>query len=290
MDIRNRHFPYPVLSNFSDDYTDTGFIAETKLEKEVNDIIFLFTSILDNQELIDLIEEDKVEYVYHLECSHTSFRKIIKTTMTEKEYRVPEHKINDKLTVCSFIVAKKNLFNYQNEDFHEDYGNASFNIERGSILAIGGQTDFRITKETEELYKIPSIFSILRSDTDENSGMRVELNQDKIGIYLCNEDFSYYQIMAMRPDIEPAIHGMIILPALIFIFESIKSNENGIEEFEDYRWFKALDGTLRRGNLELSVEAIETKGSFTLAQQLLGLPINRAFKGLMNIGEGEDGE
>ena len=79
MDIRNRHFPYPVLSDFSDDYVDAGFLTEIKLARELNDIIFSFTSLLDNNELLELISEDKAEYVYHLECSQTSFRKIVKT-------------------------------------------------------------------------------------------------------------------------------------------------------------------------------------------------------------------
>ena len=288
MNIRNRHFPYPVLSDFSDDYIDTEFTTEIKLIRELNDVIFSFTSLLDNNELLKLIYEDKAEYVYHLECSQTSFRKIVKTTETDEIYRIPENMVNDKITVCSFIVAKVDLTNYFNSSFHEDYGNITFNVDRGNILAIGGQTDFIITKETEELYKIPSIFSILRRNSDENLGMQIDLGVNKINIYLCNEDFLNYQIMAMRQDIQPSLHAMLILPALIYIFENIRTNQSGTEEYEDYRWFKALDGALRKGNLELTKETIETHGSYTLAQRLLALPINRALKSLINIGEEDE--
>ena len=286
MDIRNKYFPYPVLSNFSDDYSTSGFIFDAELVKDINDIIFKFSVALDNKELLDLIKNEKAEFVFHIECSQTYYRNIAATSETEVIHRIPENKLSNKVTVCSFIVAREDISNYKNDSFHEDYEGISFNIERGNILAIGGQMDFKIIKEAEELSKVPSIFSILRRDTNDDIGMEIDINDDKIKLWLSNEDFINYQILVKRPNLQPSIHAMMIFPALMLVFEKIKNN--GIEEYEDFKWFQAINRILKKSGITLDRETIDLYQSFILAQKLLDLPINRAFKGFTAIDQEDD--
>lgn len=288
MDIKSRFFPHPVLSKFSDDYISSSFSNEITLVREINDLIFSLKSTLDDTGLIKLIEEEKAEFVFHIECSQMFYREIVTTSMLETIFRIHEKSIQGKVNVCSFIIAKEDISMYFNDNFHEDYGDTKFSIAKGNILAMGNQVNFTITKDTEDLFKIPSIFSIIREDTDDNIGAKIDADRDKIKITLNNEDFSNYRILASRPDLQPSLHGMLIYPALIQVFERIKHSD--IEEFEDRRWFKAINGKLKQGGLELNKEIIDLHGSDTLAQRLLGLPINRALNALVNIGEEEDEE
>lgn len=286
MDIRNRFFPYPVLSSFSDDYKSTYFNNEISLVRELNDLVFTLKSNLDNSGLLNLINEEKAELIYHIECSQMFYRTIVRTSDIESVFRVEGKKLQGKVNVCSFIIAKEDIENYYNEDFHEDYGQIEFTILKGNFLAIGSQHNFTITKDTEDLFKVSSIFSIIRENTDENIGVKINPDGDKIKIILNNEDFSNYRILANRPDIQPSLHGMLIYPALVQILERIKFSD--IEEIEDKRWYKAINGKLTQGGLELSAEVIELHGSDTLAQRLLGLPINRALKALVSVGEEDE--
>lgn len=286
MDIRNRFFPYPVLSSFSDDYISSHFTTEIALDRELNDLIFNFKSDINNTGLINMLDDEKAEYVYHIECSQMFFRTIVKTSDLETSFRVEEKKLQGKISVCSFIIAKEDIEDYSNEDFHEDFDDTKFSIPKGSFLAIGSQYNFTITKDTEDLFKIPSIFSIIREDTDDNIGAKIDSDGEKIKIILNNEDFANYRILANRPDIQPSLHGMLIYPALIQIFERIKLSN--LEEFEDRRWFKAISIKLKQGGLELNKDTIDLHGSDTLAQRLLGLPINRALYALVNLGEEDE--
>lgn len=286
MDIRYKLFPYPVLSSFSDDYINCRFVTEVRAVRDIKDIVFYLNILMDNAELQSLIEAGKAEYVFHIECSQTSYRSIVRTVEFENIKRIPESKLNGKVTICSFIVAKEYLKNYTNSLFNCDYGNMSFNIERGSILAIGGQTNIEIIKETEELSKIPSIFSIIRLDTDENIGMKFELGRDKITIQLPNETFYNYKNSINMPAFQPVLHSMLIMPALIYVFETLKCA--GIEEYETYRWFKGIERILKKSDIDLNADTLENNPSYELAQKLLDLPIDRALKSLLNVGVEED--
>ncbi|MGH4139481.1 hypothetical protein [Clostridium sp.] len=288
MDIRNKLYPYPVLSVFSDDYVGDGYIAEVKAVRDIKDIIFHLNLLMDNEELQKLIDEDMAEYIFHIECSQTSYRTVLRTKEIENIKRIPESKLNGRVAVCSFIVAKVRLENYTNSKFNPDYGNTPFNIDRGSILAIGGQTNIEITKETEELSKIPSIFSVLRRDTDDNIGMQVEIDGDKIKLWLSNEEFYNYRSASNMPMLQAILHSALILPALIYTFETVKNA--GIEEYDSYRWFKAIERILKKSKIDFNTETLENIPSYEIAQKLLDLPINRALSSLLQIGTEDEEE
>lgn len=286
MDIRYKLFPYPVLSDFSDDYISSGFISEVRAARDVNEVVFYINALIDNDELINLINEELAEFVFHIECSQTSYRSILCSKENENILRIPESKLSGKVTVCSFIVAKENINDFTNKWFNKDYEGMLFNIEKGNILAIGGQTDVNIIKELEELSKIPSIFSILRRDTNDNIGMEIEIEGEKIRLWLPNEEFYSYQLLVKHPDIQPSIHAMMVFPALIYTFEKLRNE--GIEEYENLRWFKSIEWVLKKSDIILNKDTLELKTSYELAQKLLNLPINRALKALVNIEEDDE--
>lgn len=286
MDIRYKLYPYPVLSSFSDDYIDCSFISDIKVVRDIRDIVIKMNVIMDNVELQNLIKLNKAEYLFHIECSQTSYRSILKTSYTENIKRISESKLNGKVSICSFIVAKENIPDYKNSKLNKDYGNMVFNISKGSILGIGGQTNIDITKEMDEMSKIPSIFSILRRDVNDNEGMQIDINGDKIKIWLVNEDFYNYKNVCNMPSYLPVLHSMIILPTLLYTFEILK--QNGTDEYESYRWYKSIDRTLKKSKLSLDNECLESIPTYQLSQKLLDLPIKRALSSMVNIGEEDE--
>jgi hypothetical protein len=282
MDIRYKLFPYPMLSPFTDDYEDSGFISEVRVVRDINELVFYLDVLLDNDELNNMIEQDKAEFVFHIECSQTSYRTILKTSQTENIKRIPESKLNGRVSVCSFIVAKQTIPNFINSCFNKDYEGLSFHIERGGILAIANQFNIDIMKETEDLSKIPSIFSILRRDSDDDLGMQIEIEGDKIKLWLNNEAFNNYKNVSNLPVFQPLLHSALILPALVYVFEVLKTS--GTDEYETYRWYRAIEQILKKSEIELNKEVLENIPSYELAQKLLSFPINRGLKSIMNFG------
>lgn len=288
MDIRYKLYPYPMLAADMDDYIDSSFSFAVSIEKEIREIKFSFDLKLKNDGLAQMIESGKAEYLIHIECPQTCYRHALKIADTSCIHRISESDLNGRVSLCAFIVAKEDISSYHNSSFNPDYEGASFSIERGSILAIGGQYTLNIVKDTEELAKIPSIFTICKRAADTGDGMEIDLDGDKIAITLSSESFSTYKNLASYLNYQPAFHAMLIMPALIYVFETLR--RESIDLYNDKRWFTAISKTLKRYDVMLNTETLENTPSYTLAQKILNLPVDRALTTLSEWGteESED--
>ena len=276
MDIRAKLYPYPVLSADNDDYVDSEFSFEVSAVQQVREIELDLKLTLKNDGLQRLIDCDEAVFLYHIECSKTCYRETVETSETNFKKSIADKKLNGRVSICLFIVATKSLKGYSNTDFNEDYMGMSFDVDRGGILAVGGQVNIQVTKEAEELSKVPSIFTICRSATQtEDDAMQINLDRDKIVITLCDESFKNYKILCNNTSKLPIFHAMVIIPALIYTLECVR--KDGVEAYENRRWFKAIRRTLGNYGIELNKETLEMKASYMLAQKLMDAPVNKAF-------------
>ena len=284
MDIRFRLYPHPVLSSVSDDYrTSMEFTCDVK--KGIRELVFMMDAKTEDEGILDLINSGKAEYAYHIECPLTSFRTMIRSEISMVSRHIPERDLNGQVSVCCFIVAKEDLQGYSNPNFNSDYAGLSFDIDRGSILGIGGQCNITVTKEIDDLAKIPSIFSICRSADDSDTSMKINVDSDKIAIILNSTNFQSYKVMISMPAMISVFHSMIIMPALIYVFEMLR--REGIEEYSNRRWCQGLKKALERSDVQLNAETLENIPSFELAQKILDLPVNRALRDISTAGENE---
>ena len=287
MDIRYKQYPHPVLMTDTDDY-NTTFDFSASPTKGIREIIIKGEVNLQDDEMQQLINNNMAEYVVHIECSLTSYREVCCFSENTFERHIPEKELNGRVSVCCFIVAKQNLTDYSNSHFNEDYLGISFDIERGSIMAIGGQVNFDVTKETEDLGKIPSIVSICRHAADEDDCMKIDIDNDKIVIILSNSGFQNYKILSAMPKMVPVFHSMIILPALIYVFETLR--RDGLDGYQDRRWYLAIQRALQKSSIELNSDTLSTIPSYELAQKLLDLPVDRALQAISTIGDIDEEE
>lgn len=285
MDIRYKLYPYPMLAADMDDYTDSSFTFTVATEKEIREIKFSFQLDLQNEGLTNMIQNGKAEYLIHIECPQTCYRHAIKTTDSTYIHRIPERDLNGRVSICAFIVAKEDLPTYYNHMFNEDYGGMSFSVDRGGILAIGGQYTLTIVKDTEELAKIPSIFTICKRAADSDNGIEIDMDGDKIAVTLSSDSFGRYKNLASELKYQPAFHSMFIMPALIYVFETL--HREGIDNYNDKRWFIALNKTLSKSNVTLNAETLDNTPSYTLAQKILDMPVDRALSALAEWSDDE---
>ena len=284
MDIRFRLYPHPVLSSVSDDYK-TSITFSCDVKKGIRELVFTMDSQIDDKGILDLITNGKAEYAYHIECPLTSFRLMIRSEIPLVTRHIPERDLNGQVAVCCFVVAKEDLVGYSNPNFNSDYAGLSFDIDRGSILGIGGQCNITVTKEIDDLAKIPSIFSICRSADDSDESMKINVDSDKIAIILNSTNFQSYKVMISMPTMISVFHSMIIMPALIYVFEMLR--REGVDEYSNRRWCQGIRKALERSDVQLSAETLENIPSFELAQKILDLPVNRALRDISSAGENE---
>lgn len=275
----NKLFPYPVLCEELDDYKDNTFSVDIKPEKDINKILLKCVVNINDEELKSMIEKNEVDIVYHVECAKNLFRKIYKFNELATEIYIDNKDLNGTVDICVFIVAAHDIMQYRNDNFNDDYENTYFEIQKGNIMGFYNIPRIHITKDTEELAKMSSIFSIAKNNGSDST-MEVDLTDSKIKIWLSEEDYKSYRIIANagNTELQPVIHSMIIMPALIHTFNMIDKSDDG--EYDDCRWFIALDNILGNSNIILNRESIAKYGALKLAQKLLNMPVSNALKNL----------
>ena len=277
MQLRNRYYPYPVIVEGGDYYENSKFSSSVNQEMEGYDAQITITVELNDTLLLQKIEQGEVVYAHHIECPQTCYRRVIKTKEKVKDILLKDKDVNGIVQICSFIIAEKDIDKYTNESFAADYRGWKFNIEKGCILAIGNQYNVRINKIRDDLTNTSSIFSIVPNADQTENNLLVDLGQQKIVISLPEKTYQQYYNIQGYIDIQPAMHSMIIVPALVYVFSELRSTEN-LEEMEYYRWYRSLKKACNGIGINIDEEGLKKMDLFKVAQQLLNSPISKAIE------------
>ena len=266
----HRLYPYPVLSEASDDYIDSYFKAEVIQSYTQGFIEFVFTTETNNGELNQLIQSGKAQFAFHLECAQTGYREAIIFSTTTYRYLVKEEQLNGKLQISPFIIVVKPIENYSNQFFNLDYKGFTFHLDPGCVLAVAPGDEFLIEKHKDDLASIPSIFYIVKNSTKGFLGFDVTYPQDRIGILLGEKEYETYRRLNVNPAIKGILITLVIFPALVQVLQIFKSDEQTLEEYSNYRWFRSIEKRAEELNLDLRRTDVT---EVYLAQQLLGYPL-----------------
>ena len=279
----NRLFTYPVLTNMNDDYVNCSFKTLIKATKRVRSLEISIECELDNNELLKLLEDDRIEIICHIECSKTKLRYIEKLELGINNIEIDSRFINENIEVVTFIIAKEEINNYSSSKFNKDYNNASFNIERAQIMAIASQVDIPITKDIYDLSDVPSIITIIPSNVKY---MEVNMDDHKIIIKLPKKDFDNYSIFGKTISMHtPILHSMVIVPSLIYVVDELIKRNNDFEGYLDRRWFKVLKKKIESLNHEFNSDTMGRIGPLKLVQEILENPLSVALENLPQLKE-----
>ena len=277
MQLRNKYYPYPVIVEGGDYYENSKFLSSVNQEMEGYDAKITITVELNDTLLLQKIEQGEVVYAHHIECPQTCYRRVIKTKEKVKDILLKDKDVNGIVQICSFVIAEKDIDKYTNESFAADYRGWKFNIEKGCILAIGNQYNVRINKIRDDLANTSSIFSIVPNTDQAENNLLVDLGQQKIIISLPEKTYQQYYNIQGYIDIQPAMHSMIIVPALVYVFSELRSAEN-LEEMEYYRWYRSLKKACNGIGINIDEDELKKMDLFKVAQQLLNSPIPKAIE------------
>lgn len=272
MEVSYRLYPYPVLAYFNDDYKDSSFEVSVKQTFTRSKINLEFDLVLNNDHLLSLLENNRIDFGLHLECSGTMFRQLHRTSDTHYELEIPSARLNGKVNICSFVLSKEAMNDYTNPDFNEAYAGVQFSIEQNNVLAVAPQVDLIIDKDYDDLKSVSSIF-LISPDFDENANQITFLLSDLIYIKIPVKTFQDFKILSVNQEYSKMLHSLFIVPVLVKIFEMIKNDPEAVENLSDQRWFRSLNKVLKDINVSILEESFKEKDSLSLAQQLADNPI-----------------
>ncbi len=279
MVIRDRLFPYPVLCEDTDDYVEGSFHASIELvDQDQNFTDIIFRVDLSNPGLKALISRGQAKYVVHLECSNTSFRTAISSSSDVIPYRLMNRNVNGDVAVLVMVVSVEKIPFYNNPALNEDYSDIDLVIERASIMAYENLQPIRIRKNYEELSKQDSIFTIVREnrmDANEEKAIWFSAESEKIQIFVNEEVYAAYTNYCNSASMRQFVRSVLATPALTFVIELLRRNEDDISSYASYLWFMTLEKYYRLHNKDF-VEDIVFGEKFIseIVQEMLEFPLN----------------
>lgn len=286
MKINERLYPHPVQSYFSDDLKDCNFQMTPRIHTAREAYKLHVMARTSSPDLRALVADGHASYAIHVECAATRYRRLITSVDEEFFEEIPADLLDGRVEVCSLIVASKDIPEYRNRNFHSDYGDTSFFVKKGDVLAVGNDIYFDATKDIDPLQNVASIFKVRPNLNAANESLMVDLQDHCVVILLSEKNFGFFSQLRVDQDRQTSLASMIVVPALVFVLEEIKSAaiSGDIDEFNDRRWFKVIAKKVKQLGLDpdkLDTWASET--SLVLAQKLVGDPLSSSLKSMVDL-------
>jgi len=273
MKITNQSFPHPVLG-IQDDVSGK---FETDLNWSCDRAFYYLYPVfnLQNDTIEKLLNESVAAFVVHIECANTFFRKSFLFNERTPEIKIKAEQLRDKVDVSFYISALEQLPNYENTGIHEDYDGQKFHIEKGDILAYGGDATLLAVKNYESLKAVSSIMVIKKGCKGLT---RVNFNNNKIEIWLNKENFQIYNDNQNIEHFRNFFHTSLVLPVLYKALGYVAGNDS---DFNNFKWFNVLKTRIDDENLPVE----DDEKHFEIIQKLFGNPIDRFFSSISYLNE-----
>jgi len=280
----NRLFPYPLLREDNNNFISSKFNIHARYKITEEGYEIEVSTLLENSNLIRLISEKKASIVLHLECSKTKYRKIEKLNIGITKINIKTEFLEGKLELLGLLISEEKLEDYFSKDFHPNYEDKSFEIEKGSILGISEIPSIIIENKKEDFSSIPSIFDV--TSNNEIKYMDLKLDDERIIIVLPLEIYKIRNAHKNSLHSRNIVNSMILLPALMGTLYELLDKE-AKEMYGDKRWFRVITSKLSKLNISLERGDLYEEKIFSIAQALLEDLLLDSMKSLNYLGDEE---
>lgn len=281
MKINSLLLPHPVLGR-RDDVSGVYRVADDafQIEQDSTNTILSFELILKNKTLEEMISAGVASFNIEVECPSTFYRKAFLFSENKCSVVINKNFLRGRVVVSIYITSNKEVQNYQIIDSNEDYGNSTFEISEGDVLAFAGSEVFEADILWEDLRRIFNIMKI-RKDTEREEGPAlIDLNGNVIFISLSkNEYLKYDNYKDENENFTSIFHSSLVLYALTYALCEIMSERK--EDYSEWKWCRVLEA---QREINSQINSIwDTSNIPVIAQLMLGQPIKRMIGSIENL-------
>jgi hypothetical protein len=179
--------------------------------------------------------------------------------------------------VSSSSLAGSTACEHRWQRQHADYGEATFDLKPGDVLADAGSFRFNAEKLYDPLDPpIGSCFKFVRSSS-LHKRINLAFDSDEVvQVRIPAKTYDGFKLFSHRPDLQVAL---VVLPALMETLDFIKGTRDQ-EPLDDKAWFISIDQLVAdRGGWDQSI--------LDLAQKILESPIDTVIRAGLVFEEDE---
>lgn len=265
---QDRLYPYPVYSQYSDDYKDNRFTCDVDLEYDSETASVKLEIVISDDKLYELVEDNNIGIYCHIECSSTKYRELFEIIPKERnishQIDIPLYQLNDTVEVLCVLVAKENIEGFADENLNDLYIGESITFPMYATIGYTDTTELTLTKRIDTNGDVPSIFAMCCDET--GTALSYSFDGDQIVVYLPKEEYLIYESykgLGVRLK-----QMMLNIPVLVDVLNYVKANEN---EISDKAWYPILEAAYqKKGFTGFDDTKFTSKDSVSLAQMILG--------------------
>jgi hypothetical protein len=266
-------YPYPVLDR-SDDVDSEFAMSKTRMASFTGHMELEFDVTLTDEDLRDHLRAGTADLVVRWRCPRT-FKlgqitpKRIQNLPRATRYSISlaQDDIDGRVDFELQIVATTRIPYYRLSRQNQDYRDATFAIEPGSVLGVGGVLTIQARKLYDPMQPpLESCFEF-KEDDQLRSGIQLAYeNPNHVMVWIASATFRDFAALRLRPDFQIAT---VMLPALMATLTYMKHEVQSGDDLEDYAWHRALTNLLKQHKVEEEPVIVQ-------AQTILENPIGRA--------------
>ena len=182
---KNAIFPYPVLKNELDDYTENIFNLEVDLKDNTNEFIFEITYEIGSDYIKNLIDTKKAALFLVIRAKDNKFFRV----ENNSKVSIPKNRISlDNRTSIQLIIrAEEQIDFHDNNDLTDFYTGikTKISIDKHCLLGLSNVVIF-----DGSMRKPFDIFE-KRISSDLNSDIKIEVGSETIIIEYKHEDYQF---------------------------------------------------------------------------------------------------
>ena len=175
----NKAFPYPVLTDYSDDFMDSAFQASADLTIDDGQVSVESIFQLSEENIIRLIDEKKAAYALLVTCNSTYFRKLFIAEKNEIHETLDNGRLHGKVELRPYVVITKDVLGFHSSNINPEYSDSRFDYPKGAVIALDQPVIYYIDQED---FKVFGSVVRLRADKNCKDDFRYTIEGDHIVI------------------------------------------------------------------------------------------------------------
>ena len=258
-------YPFPVFGNDDDvagampafqlDHSIAGTSVTLRL---VPDVLITGNATIDQ-----MVTEGEAEWFMRLHCARSFYRSEVGIATGSTVVQLSTEEVEGAVVAEIFVVASTPIEAYSPMGLHSDYGDETFAIDKGEIVAAICEFDFVIEPRFDPMKADAKSFIQFEKAEEREGPFRIDAEGDTIIVFIPQREWEVvHQIKVLAPEL---LHISLAYPALVYGIQQMEKDGS-----DTRAWAGKLSGMIQAKHL-----SSDDNDAFDTAQALLENPLIR---------------